>query len=315
MGELLVNLIIWIVKAHFYFDYVFHIMILWSIFFNTEIYQAVHPVFMILTACLTLFLHYKLNQVKIRGFKIFQLTSNIIFAIFIIVYGPDAIWGWFLAIIYLLISWFVRKPYEPVEKVYNTKQVVATQQSDQMQYSVKDSMLTDYEKNFFTNTLKPMVEKYDIHINIKASLKEYADVTISKQDNFSAFQSNFNKITQKHFDFVICDSTTLAPILAIELDDKSHNTDKAQKNDNFKNEFCKTIGLDLIRFSDSTGHKHITNKTYDCPNCSTKIETSIKKDTGIWLYCPNFRKCGLKPTEFIHQLVSHQLQTLQSATF
>lgn len=37
------------------------------------------------------------------------------------------------------------------------------------------------------------------------------------------------------------------PICVIELDDSTHLSQRAQKNDNFKNELFKTLGLKLVR--------------------------------------------------------------------
>ena len=37
-------------------------------------------------------------------------------------------------------------------------------------------------------------------------------------------------------------------ICCIELDDKSHNTEKSKITDNFKNELFKNVGIPLIRF-------------------------------------------------------------------
>ena len=40
----------------------------------------------------------------------------------------------------------------------------------------------------------------------------------------SDWQKAFNKISAKHFDFVLCQKTDLSIICAIELDDKSHQS-------------------------------------------------------------------------------------------
>lgn len=40
--------------------------------------------------------------------------------------------------------------------------------------------------------------------------------------NKSHWQTSFNKISRKHFDFVLCNNQDLSVICVIELDDKSH---------------------------------------------------------------------------------------------
>lgn len=66
--------------------------------------------------------------------------------------------------------------------------------------------------------------------------------------NRKDWQIAFNKISSKHFDFVLCSKDKLDIIAVIELDDKSHNTKKAKARDSLVDNACKTAGLELIRF-------------------------------------------------------------------
>jgi len=75
-----------------------------------------------------------------------------------------------------------------------------------------------------------------------------ADVlTPEKGLNRSRWQSAFNAISAKHFDFLLCDPTDCAPKLAIELDDKSHETNKARRRDRLVESACESAGLPLLR--------------------------------------------------------------------
>jgi len=58
----------------------------------------------------------------------------------------------------------------------------------------------------------------------------------------------FASISQKHLDFVLCDPKTLRIILAIELDDRSHDAEDRQKRDRFVDEVLDRAGVTLIRF-------------------------------------------------------------------
>ena len=60
-------------------------------------------------------------------------------------------------------------------------------------------------------------------------------------------QSFRNKIDRKHIDFVLCDPQTMAPVAGVELDDKSHQSEPAQKRDADKDKACRDAGLVLIR--------------------------------------------------------------------
>lgn len=101
-------------------------------------------------------------------------------------------------------------------------------------------LLSKCESNFY-NSLKPVCDKYGYVICPKVGLKDFIAVT-SKKD----YLKWFRKISQKHVDFLICDKN-LKPLMAIELDDSSHELEQARKNDEFKNELYKELNFPLVR--------------------------------------------------------------------
>ena len=101
-------------------------------------------------------------------------------------------------------------------------------------------ILTNVEYRFY-KALKPICDSKGYLILPKIGLKDLFDVT-AKEDHFHWF----GKISQKHVDFVICDCT-LHPLFAIELDDSSHNTLKALKNDTFKDTLFRSCCFPLYR--------------------------------------------------------------------
>ena len=54
-------------------------------------------------------------------------------------------------------------------------------------------------------------------------------------------------ISQKHVDFVLCDPTTTRFILAIELDDRTHDSEDRKRRDRFLNEVLAAVGIRLLR--------------------------------------------------------------------
>src|SRR5690606_20279318 len=62
----------------------------------------------------------------------------------------------------------------------------------------------------------------------------------------SAQQGALNRIAAKHFDFVVCRSGDLSVICAVELNDKSHTSRKAQSRDELLANVCRAIGLPLL---------------------------------------------------------------------
>lgn len=61
------------------------------------------------------------------------------------------------------------------------------------------------------------------------------------------YKINFNKIAQKHVDFLIVDQTSqCTPVLAIELNGDSHETEHMQERDKFVWEFFDMIQVPLL---------------------------------------------------------------------
>ena len=62
------------------------------------------------------------------------------------------------------------------------------------------------------------------------------------------WQRAFNRISSKHFDFILCRSTDLEIACAVELDDSTHQRSKRQERDMFLGEVCSVSSLPLLRF-------------------------------------------------------------------
>jgi hypothetical protein len=61
-------------------------------------------------------------------------------------------------------------------------------------------------------------------------------------------QAAFNRVQSKHVDFLLCERGTFRSILAIELDDSSHQRSARQMRDAFVEEVLEVIGLPAVRF-------------------------------------------------------------------
>lgn len=74
-------------------------------------------------------------------------------------------------------------------------------------------------------------------------------IAVKPTKNRSLRQKSFNRISSKHFDFVLCDKNDLSVQCVIELDDKSHQKNKRQQRDQFLDELCQAVKLTLVRFA------------------------------------------------------------------
>ena len=110
------------------------------------------------------------------------------------------------------------------------------------QNSSQTSLLTPTEHSYY-NQLKDTLKHYDIEIHYKVRL---ADMFKVKYHN-KFYDTNFARIMAKHMDFVITEKNTATAIIAIELDDPSHDQESSAKNDNFKNTLFEYSNIRLLR--------------------------------------------------------------------
>jgi hypothetical protein len=63
----------------------------------------------------------------------------------------------------------------------------------------------------------------------------------------SARQGALNRVAAKHVDFVVCRASDLSVVCAVELNDSSHASKRAQARDELLGNVCKAIGLPLFQ--------------------------------------------------------------------
>lgn len=75
-----------------------------------------------------------------------------------------------------------------------------------------------------------------------------ADVIVPKKGiPRSDWQRAFNKISSKHFDYVLCKQDDLTVVCAIELDDSSHQSKNRRNRDEFLRGVCSAAGIPLVQ--------------------------------------------------------------------
>ena len=109
----------------------------------------------------------------------------------------------------------------------------------------KKSILTDHEKDFYTKKLKPITNKYNVHILTKVRIEDIIGVKKGLKKN--EYWTARNYIKSRHFDFVLADPENLNIYAVLELDDSSHQRADTKETDKMKNELCEFVGLPIIR--------------------------------------------------------------------
>lgn len=111
-------------------------------------------------------------------------------------------------------------------------------QEQKFHYRAVQSVLDKREVMLFQELKKQLPEGY--HIFPKMRLADIMETTATGRE----FHGQFNRISKKHVDFLICNQN-YKPVLAIELNGSSHQKIRTQRNDEFKKEVFKNIGLRL----------------------------------------------------------------------
>jgi len=144
--------------------------------------------------------------------------------------------GWFFLVVAILVFFVVVIVFV---KLGGNKGDVSTA----LQYQKLDVLFTPAERSFF-GVLKLAVND-DVEVFGKVRVADV--ITPKKGLGRSLWQKSFNKISAKHFDFLLCKKDDLSPFCAIELNDSSHNNKKRQERDEFLTGACLSAELPLVQ--------------------------------------------------------------------
>jgi len=119
----------------------------------------------------------------------------------------------------------------------------AKRRKDAFPYQPVQALFTPAERSF----LGVLDQAAGGHCRVFGKVRVADVATVKPTKDYRAWQRAFNRISAKHFDFVLCDPHDLSVLCAVELDDQSHRAEKRQERDAFIDTLCQTIGLPLIR--------------------------------------------------------------------
>lgn len=114
----------------------------------------------------------------------------------------------------------------------------------------------DMQETLFTAAERSFLGVLDLAVGDQARVfakVRVADV-LTPQSGMgkSQWQQHFNKISAKHFDYLLCHPADLSFICAIELDDSSHRHQKRRARDLFLKTACDSAGLPLLQIPASS---------------------------------------------------------------
>lgn len=116
-------------------------------------------------------------------------------------------------------------------------------------YKQRDSLFTPAERSFLGVLDQATAGHYRVFGKVRV-----ADVLAPATADNNRRMSLFNKISAKHFDYVLCDPGTLDVKAVVELNDKSHNSKSRTMRDNFLRASCESAGLPLVEIPAKRGY-------------------------------------------------------------
>jgi ssDNA-binding Zn-finger/Zn-ribbon topoisomerase 1 len=208
-----------------------------------------------------------------------------------------------IALIFVLVLFFITK-------------LKSSQSSAKSGHSYRKlgALFTPAERSFF-GVLQQALATDNVLIFGKVRVADV--ITPGKGMTKSEWQTAFNKISAKHFDFILCNQDDLSVICAIELDDSSHNNAKRKSRDQFLECACESAHFPLIRVpakqaysiesirlslqgvlsNDETEMPSFGIESADkhCPKCTSNMVLKVAKKgksvgNEFW-GCSSFPKC------------------------
>jgi hypothetical protein len=152
------------------------------------------------------------------------------------------------------------------DKIETLEEALVDTAKKELPYRLRDDFLSPAEFSFY----KVFSSIYGTRLTVQSKVR-LADVFFVSLPNEN--YNYFNRIAQKHLDFLICDSVTMKPLLGIELDDASHKREDRQERDEFLEEVCKVAGLPLLRMP--------VQWEYNTQEIAERVEPLLKNKTGI----------------------------------
>lgn len=155
-----------------------------------------------------------------------------------------------------LVAWFWRKSWQ------STKSTVPSDIKVEQR-----PILSAAEEQFFRVLQATIGDRHTIFPQLPLWI-----LIEPRSTDFTTCKAFNNRINQKRVDFVIVDTQTLRPVLAIELDDRSHQRADRQDRDAFVEELFQKAGISLIRVRTAGSYDPLAIRSRLAPYLQTTSE-------------------------------------------
>lgn len=154
----------------------------------------------------------------------------------------------------------VSKIIEIIRKIFralfgsSSEQQTKLKKSKEYHYIHKDFIMTYAEAEFFRLLLQVVGDQYSVYPQVHLS------AIIEHRVKGQNWKAAFSHINGKSVDFVVCDSNNFKPLVAIELDDKTHERPNRQTRDEEVERILIEAKLPLVRFAGQQSKESVQQK-------------------------------------------------------
>ena len=113
---------------------------------------------------------------------------------------------------------------------------------ERSRYTRQAALLSEPERAYF-GVLEPIARELDLVVSCKTRLADLVLVATDANNRIALT----NRISNQVVDFVLCDRTTMAPLVAIEIDDAWRRTAAQRRGDDIREECLAAAELPLLR--------------------------------------------------------------------
>lgn len=133
---------------------------------------------------------------------------------------------------------------------------------DLSKYTTKHYVMTQTELIFYRE-LKKVTDELEVTVFPQIDLERI--IQVSDNNNIDR-----NRIKSRSIDFTIVNNKNCKIVSCIELDDHTHNTEKAKQADNFKNNLFQAVNIPL--------HRIKVNSNYNLEELKTILQSDISRN-------------------------------------
>ena len=124
----------------------------------------------------------------------------------------------------------------------------------QYHYERKNYLITVPERDYYNMLTQILGTDYLVFPQVHMS------AILEHRVRGQNWKAAFRHVNQKSVDYVICDKTHLTPLIAVELDDRSHDSDDRRARDIEVERMLSEAGLPLLRFTHNQDLSSVKNQ-------------------------------------------------------